>query len=192
MMPRGVGTFFSMLFVGRLVNRVDSRLILMCGLSLMALSAWQMSHFDLGMSSRPVIVAGLTQGLGSGLIMVPITTVAFITLPMTLRAEGGALLSVMRNMGQSVGISMMQTLLTRHTQAVHASLAAHVITSDAVVRSSLGGLGAGGAAALDAEINRQAAMVAYVDDFRLMAVIAFLCMPLLVLMNGRRPAATRL
>jgi DHA2 family multidrug resistance protein len=192
MMPRGFGTFASMLIVGRLVARFDNRLILLGGLSLVALAAWQMSHFDLDMSARPVVVAGIVQGLGLGLIMVPISTVAFVSLPMALRAEGSSLLSIMRNLGQSVGISMMQTLLTRHTQAMHAALAAHVVPTDPVVRSALSGLGpAGTVAALDAEINRQASMVAYLDDFRLMTLIAFLCMPLLVMMSGRR-ATSRL
>jgi DHA2 family multidrug resistance protein len=189
MMPRGFGTLFSMLFVGRLVARFDNRIILFAGLALVALAAWQMSHFDLNMGSRPVVIAGVIQGAGLGLIMVPISTVAFVSLPMTLRAEGSALLSMMRNLGQSVGISMMQTLLTRHTQAMHAAMAAHVVPSDPVVRAALAG---GSALAIDAEINRQAAMVAYVDDFRLMTVIAFLCMPLLLVMSGRRAAASRL
>jgi DHA2 family multidrug resistance protein len=185
--PRGIGTLCSMFVVGFLVARIDNRLILLVGLSIVGFAAWQMSRFDLSMNSRPIIVAGLTQGIGLGLIMVPLSTVAFVSLPAQLRAEASALLSVMRNMGQSVGISMMQTLLVRHTQAVHAALAGRVIPSDAVVRSTLGGvLAPGAAASLDAEINRQASMVAYVDDFRLMMLIAVLCMPVLLVMGGRR------
>jgi DHA2 family multidrug resistance protein len=189
--PRGVGSFLSMLIVGYLVARVDNRLILLIGLTIVGFAAWQMSRFDLSMGSRQIIVAGLTQGVGLGLIMVPLSTVAFVTLPGQLRAEAAALLSVMRNMGQSVGISAMQTLLVRNTQAMHAALAGQVIPSDPVMRATLGTtadtLSRAAALSLDAEINRQASMVAYVDDFRLMMLIAVLCMPVLLVMgSGRR------
>jgi DHA2 family multidrug resistance protein len=189
MMPRGMGTVAGMFVVGRLVTRVDARLLLLMGLLLLALAAWQMTHFDLSMNTRPILVSGLTQGLGLGLIMVPISTSAFVTLPPPLRAEGSALLSIARYMSQSVGISMMQALLTRNTQAMHAALASHVVASDPVVSQQLGAgalASPAGALALDAEINRQALMVAYVDDFKLMMVIAFVCIPFLLLIRGPR------
>jgi DHA2 family multidrug resistance protein len=100
------------------------------------------------------------------------------------------MMSMIRNMSQSAGISMMQALLTRDTQAMHSALAAHVIPSDPVIAAALTPLtnpaSPAGATALDAEINRQASMVAYVDDFKLMMVLAMICMPMLLLMRPPR------
>jgi DHA2 family multidrug resistance protein len=140
------------------------------------------------MNSRPVLVTGFTQGLGMGLLMIPLSTVAFATLPSELRAEGSAFFSLVRNLGSSVGISIMQALVTMHVQTVHASLAAHVAPSDPVVGAAMGASlrTSSGLAAIDAEINRQATMVAYVDDYKLMFIITLICMPMLLLMRQPR------
>jgi DHA2 family multidrug resistance protein len=190
MMPRGFGSLIAMQVVGRMVGRVDTRVILLVGLSISALALWQMIHFDLAMDSRPVMVSGFTQGLGMGMLFVPLSTLAFATIPPSLRPEGSSLYTLVRNLGSSVGISLMQALITTHTQAMHASMAAHVVPGDPVMRATLPpmfDLGAqAGIAALDAEINRQALMVAYVDDFKLMFIITLICMPMLLLMRKPR------
>ncbi|MDB5446525.1 MAG: drug resistance transporter, EmrB/QacA subfamily, partial [Phenylobacterium sp.] len=192
MMPRGIGSLVAMLLVGRLVGRIDTRLILIVGLAISAFSLWEMMHFDLSMDSRPVMVSGVIQGLGMGLIFVPLSTLAFATISPSLRPEGSAVYTLVRSLGSSVGISLMQALLTQRAQTMHASLAAHVIPSDPVVRSALGAMlnpaSPAGAAALDAEINRQALMVAYVDDYKVMFVITLICMPMLLFMRKPRSA----
>lgn len=191
-MPRGVGSFLAMFIVGRLVGRVDTRLILFTGLALSTVALWQMMHFDLSMTSGPIIVSGIIQGLGIGLLFVPLSTLAFATIPPALRAEGSAVYTLIRNMGASVGISIMQALVVANTQTMHASLAAKVIPTDAVVRSGLPAMfnpfSIPGLQALNAEITRQATMVAYVDDFRLMFFITIACMPMLLLMRRPRRA----
>jgi DHA2 family multidrug resistance protein len=193
MMPRGIGTLIGMFIVGRLVTRFDTRLLLLVGLVIVAFASWEMTRFDLSMNSRPIVVSGVTQGFGMGLIMVPMSTAAFVTLPAALRAEGSALFSMLRNMSQSSGISLMQALLTHNTQAMHAALASHVVPSDPVIAAALSPLTnpntPAGAMALDAEITRQASMIAYVDDFKLMMIISLVCMPLLLLLRSRRPPA---
>src|SRR5205085_2685837 len=88
MMPRGLGSFAAMFVVGRLVGRVDTRLILGVGLGLCSLALWQMSHFSLGMDSTPFVTSGVIQGLGIGLLFVPLSVTAFATLQPSLRAEG--------------------------------------------------------------------------------------------------------
>jgi len=186
-MPRGIGSFMAMFIVGRLVGRVDTRLILFTGLSLNAIALWQMTHFDLSMTSQPIIISGVIQGLGIGLIFVPLSTLAFATVAPRLRAEGSAVYTLIRNMGSSVGISIMQALVVANTQTMHASMAARVIPSDPMVRDTLPSVfnsaTPGGLAALNGEITRQATMVAYVDDFRLMLYITLACIPMLLLMR---------
>src|SRR3954468_22376985 len=92
--PRGVGTLVSMIVVGRLTNKVDSRLLVLAGLLLLSFSLWQMSGFSLQMDRRPVIISGLVQGLSLGLIFVPMNTVAFGTLAAKFRTTAAALFNL--------------------------------------------------------------------------------------------------
>jgi DHA2 family multidrug resistance protein len=191
-MPRGLGSFVAMFVVGQLVGRVDTRLILFAGLSISSVALWQMMHFDLSMTSTPIIVSGVIQGLGIGLIFVPLSTLAFATVPPELRPEGSAVYTLIRNLGSSVGISIMQALVVANTQAMHASIASRVIPTDPVVRDNMPAMfdlgSAAGRLALNAEITRQANMVAYVNDFKLMLIITIACMPMLLLMRKPRRA----
>jgi DHA2 family multidrug resistance protein len=192
-MPRGVGSFLAMFVVGRLVGRVDTRLILAVGLALSAFSMWQMSHFALNMTATPIIVSGLIQGVGTGLIFVPLSAVAFATLDQKFRGEAAAVYTLLRNMGSSAGISILQYLLTRNVEVVRAGLVEHARPDDpnahAYAANSFTSLR--GLEALSGEINRQAAMVAYIDVFHIMLVMTLLILPLLLLMQSRkRPPAS--
>jgi DHA2 family multidrug resistance protein len=187
-MPRGVGSFMAMFIVGRLIGRVDTRLILFTGLTLSCVALWQMMNFDLSMGVKPFITSGIIQGLGIGLLFVPLSTLAFATIPPHLRPEGSSVYTLIRNLGSSVGISIMNALVVQNTQTMHASLAAKVDPSNPVVRADLAGMLSSipGLEALNGELTRQATMVAYVDDFRLMFVITLACMPMLLLMRKPR------
>jgi DHA2 family multidrug resistance protein len=191
-MPRGVGSFAAMFLVGRLIGKVDTRLILMAGLMLSCVALWQMLNFNLSMTVWPFVTSGIIQGLGIGLLFVPLSTLAFATIPPHLRPEGSSVYTLVRNLGSSVGISIMNALVVANTQTVHASLAGKVVTSDAMVRATLPRAfdpsSAAGITALNGEITRQASMVAYVDDFRLMLIITIACMPMLLLMRKPRRA----
>jgi DHA2 family multidrug resistance protein len=190
-MPRGLGSFVAMFFVGRMIGKVDTRLILFAGLLISVGALMQMINFDLSMSVWPFITSGIVQGLGVGLLFVPLSTLAFATIPPHLRPEGSSVYTLVRNLGSSVGISIMNALVVANTQTMHASLAAKVVTSDPVVRATLPRMldpaTAAGITSLNREITRQASMVAYVDDFRLMLIITIACMPMLLLM--RKPRA---
>ena len=190
-MPRGVGSFVAMFAVGRLIGKVDTRLILFTGLLISCAALWQMMNFDLSMTVWPFVTSGIIQGLGIGLLFVPLSTLAFATVPPHLRPEGSGVYTLIRNLGSSVGISIMNALVVANTQTMHSSLAAKVVTSDAVVRATLPGAfnpaTAAGITALNSEVTRQASMVAYVDDFRLMFIITIACMPMLLLMRKPRP-----
>jgi DHA2 family multidrug resistance protein len=190
-MPRGLGSFISMFFVGRLIGRVDTRLILAVGLMISAVSLYQMMHFDLSMTSQPLIVSGLVQGLGIGLIFVPMSALAFATVPPHLRSEGSAVYTLVRNLGAAVGISIVQALISTNNEAMHSSLAAQIDPANPVVRDALGPMlnSTAGLMALNGQISRQAAMVAYVDIFKLMFIVTLACLPMLLLMRGPKRKA---
>ncbi|MGI8841367.1 MAG: DHA2 family efflux MFS transporter permease subunit [Caulobacteraceae bacterium] len=186
-MPRGIGSFIAMFVVGRLIGRVDTRLILAAGLALSAFALWQMSRFDLSMTSRPIIISGIFQGLGIGLIFVPLSTLAYATLAPRHRPEATGVYTLVRSLGASVGISIMEALWTTNASVVHAGLAAHIRPGDPVVAAGLPAMfnpaTTAGLSALNAEVTRQAAMVAYVDDFKAMMVITLACLPMLLFMR---------
>jgi MFS transporter, DHA2 family, multidrug resistance protein len=181
--PRGVGTLISMFLVGRLVTRFDARGIIAVGLAMTAYSLWQMTQFSLTMDTWPVIISGIIQGFGLGLVWVPLSTVAFTTLPANLRNEGTALFSLLRNVGSSIGISVVGFLLTQNIQRLHASLAQNITPYNTTGQSLTGLLGLNGA------ISNQAAMIAYIDDFWLMMILTIASIPLLLLIKKARPAS---
>jgi DHA2 family multidrug resistance protein len=181
--PRSIGSLAAMLIVGRLVGRVDPRAMIAFGFGLTAVSLFVMTNLNLGMDGGPVILSGVLQGFGIGIVYVPMATMAFATLPQALLNEGTALLSLTRNIGSSVGISVVQALLTINTQTMHASLAEHVSPYNLGARNpQLAEQLAthAGTVALNAEVTRQAAMVAYIDDFKLMAIVTVCALPLLM------------
>ncbi len=185
--PRGLGTMIGMIVVGRLIGRIDARLIMAAGLSLTALSLWQMTHFDLLMGASPIVISGVIQGFGIGLVYVPLSTVAFGTLPASLRNEGTAFFNLQRNLGSAIGISVVETLLTRNTQTVHAALAQHVtpynLNSAAFLSSHIDPHSVPGMLALNQLITQQAAIIAYLDDYKLMMVLTLAVIPLLLLLR---------
>ena len=183
--PRGIGTLFAMIIVGRLIGRVDARALIGFGLAITTVSAWQMTHFSLLMGYGPIIESGVLQGFGVGFVWVPLSTVAFATLDERFRTEGTAFFNLLRNLGSSIGISAVQTLLTRNTQAVHASLATDLTPFAATVDPALRAATSNEAslAALNAEVTRQAAMIAYIDDFKLIMIMTIGLMPLLLLLR---------
>lgn len=191
-MPRGIGSFLSMFLVGRLIGRVSTRVILATGLAINAIALWQMMHFDLSMDAKPLMVSGFVQGLGIGLIFVPLSTLAFATIPAHLRPEGSSVYTLIRSLGSSIGISIMQAVLVANTQAIHGSLVERVIPTDPMVRSQMPAifnLGTpGGLTALNGEITRQSSMVAYIDSFKMMLIVTLACLPMLLLMKQPKRA----
>jgi DHA2 family multidrug resistance protein len=187
--PRGVGTMVSMIVVGRLVGRVDARLLILTGLSLTAFSLWQMSGFAITMDWRPLVVSGVIQGLGLGLVFVPLSTLAFATLEPRFRADAAALFSLVRNIGSSVGISIVATQLAHNTAVARSDLASTLTAAnpnlDQLLATATEPTSA--LAQLSAEVQAQAAMIGYIDDFRLMMLVTLAIIPLILLL--RRPGA---
>jgi DHA2 family multidrug resistance protein len=190
--PRGVGTMLAMIVVGRLVGRVDSRLIMATGFMLTALALWQMTQVTLQMDSDLIIWSGFIQGVGIGFTFVPLSAMAFATLAPRLRNEGTPLYSLVRNIGGSVGISIVQALLTRGAGQAHAQLAATVNEASpglVGLPPALDPHTASGLALLNAEVTRQASLLAYVNDFWIMMVVTLVSIPLLLLMRAPKRAA---
>jgi len=189
--PRGLGTMFAMMIVGRLINRVDARVLLVLGLLMTAEVLWEMTAFTPDVSEWTLIRTGVLQGMGLGFMFVPLSTITFATLPASLRTQGTALYSLMRNIGSSIGISLVIFLLTRNTQLVHAELAGQVTPFNdalaAVAPARIWDMATTiGRAALNAEVTKQASVVAYANDFKLMMVVALVALPLLFLLRRAR------
>lgn len=183
--PRGIGTLIAMAIVGRLATRIDGRYVMAFGLSLTAVSLWWMTNFYLQMDSNEVVWSGLLQGFGTGCVFAPLSTIAFSTLAPHLRNEGTAFFSLMRNLGSSVGISAVTTLLVRNTQIMHSRLAEHVTPfNDGLTSLSAGAPTAEHLAQLNALVTRQAAMIAYNNDFKLMLILTVIAIPLVALLRA--------
>jgi MFS transporter, DHA2 family, multidrug resistance protein len=190
-MPRGIGTLFGMILVGRLIKRFDARLVMAVGLVLTAYSLWQMTRFSLGMGSWPVIFSGIIQGAGVGLVYVPLSMVAFTTLPGTLRNEGTSFFNLLRNVGSSVGISVVTFLLTQNTQRVHAALTEHITPfnmADNPAAAHFDVHSISSLLALNGMITNQSAMIGYLDDFKLMMVLTIATIPFLLMIRNVKPA----
>jgi DHA2 family multidrug resistance protein len=194
--PRGFGTMASMLIVGRLVNKIDPRLLVLFGLSLTAYSLYQMVAFDTEMTAGPLIWSGVIQGFGLGFVFIPLSTVAFQTLDFRLRTEASGLFNLVRNMGSSIGISIMAAKLVSNMQISHGDLARWIspfnqnlpmfgldpsfLTTPAGLQTT---------AQIDGLITQQALMISYIDDFKLMFLIALCSIPLLLLLKYKKPTA---
>ena len=191
MAPRGVGTMISMIIVGRLVRMVDARFLVITGLSLTAGSLYLMSGFSPQMDASMVVWTGILQGLGLGLVFVPLSTVAFATLDLKYRTEATALFSLVRNIGSSIGISIVSLFLARNLQVNHSELAG-ALTPYSMQLQQLPPRfsdNAAGLQMLDAMVNQQALMISYNNDFKLMMLITLAAIPLAIML--RKPPAAR-
>ncbi len=195
MAPRGAGMMASMFLVGRLIGKVDARMLMGVGLTITAASLWMMSLFSPVMGEQPFIVSGIVQGVGLGLIFVPLNTLAFATLPADLRTDAASFFMLLRNLGGSVGVSAAVGILARQTQVSHADIGGALTPytipwADGSVARALGATGDTVMAMLDGAVNQQAAMIAYIDVYRMMFWVTVAVMPLLILLRPPKPGAS--
>ncbi len=186
--PRGLGSIVSMFMVGRIINRVDPRVLIISGLGVFALSFRAMSHFDLNMDWRLVASTGFIQGLGTGMVFTPVTILAFGTLNPSLRPDATGFFALLRSVGNSAGISLMQAAYTRLSQTVHARLVGGLSPENSVARAPdlaapFGLTTQSGMMALNEEATRQASMVAYVDLYHMLFVGSLVVMPLVLFLR---------
>lgn len=189
--PRGFGTMAGMLIVGRLARKVDLRYLMVIGTLLMIFSLWEMTLFTAEISSWDIVRTGIVQGLGLGLVFVPLSTTTFATLAPKFRTEGTALYSLIRNIGSSIGISVVTTYLAHRIQYNHATFAQYITPFShplhmAAEKGMYDVSTQAGLYAIDAEVNRQAALLGYLQDYRLMMFVCVVMLPMIFLFKKSR------
>jgi len=198
--PRGLGSLAAMMVVGILVNYVDARILLGLGITGFAYSTYLLSRINLGVSMGSVAVPNILNGFAGGFIFVPLTTMAMGRLRKQEIGNAAGVYNLMRNIGGSVGIATVTTFLVRGAQTHQNYLAANVTASNPTAMAAFQGLQArffhGGASSSTAQqealgaiyrnIQQQASLLAYADNFRLIAYMSLLCIPLLILVTRVR------
>lgn len=188
--PRGVGTMVAMLVVGRIMNRIDARILVLIGFLLTAQSLYTMASFSPEMDDKLILVSGVIQGLGMGMVFVPLSTVAFATLDARFRTDATALFSLVRNLGSSIGVSIVAMLLSRNVQVNHTELSAYINPYNPNLWAASPQAAAGDPAALsrlDGMVNMQSQMISYNNDFKLLMVMTLAAIPFILLL--RKPKA---
>lgn len=186
--PRGFGTMAGMIIVGKIANRIDLRVLISIGLMMVILSMWEMTQFSVEITNWQIIKTGLIQGFGVGLTFVPLSALTFSTLAPSYRNEGTALFSLIRNIGSSIGISIVVTYLAHRSQINHSVLTQYVTPYNDALNQAVA-LGqydistTAGLEHLNRVVNQQASTLAYLHDFYLMMVIGILMLPLLLLLR---------
>jgi len=198
--PRGFGSMFAMILVGRIIARVDTRWLMALGFGLLAYSAFLFGNFNLDISMRSVIWPNIINGMSTGLIFVPLTTICMGTLPNDQMGNATGIYNLMRNLGGGFGIASVTTLVSRSAQTHQATFIPHLTPYDpaflerlhaytAALTPKLGAVAAAKAAyaKIYQEAVLQANLAAYVADFRLLGYLCLGCVPLMFLFKRVRP-----
>jgi DHA2 family multidrug resistance protein len=192
---RGVGTFVAMMLVGRVMRYIEARTLIIAGMALMSLSLFFMTGWTDQTSVPTIVVVSIAQGFGLGLVFVPLSTVAFLTLPNHLRTDGTSMLTLLRNVASSIGISIVIAQLTEGGRRVHAILSEHINPFNSAlqmpdVHRMIDLNSDGGRALADALVNIQAQVIAFALDYQMVMLITLGAIPL-ALMIGSTKAALR-
>ena len=194
LMSRGFGVLVTMAISGQLIQRnFDARWVVGLGLMIVTYSLWQMTTWTFAMGSSAFVITGFIQGFGMGLVFMPLNNMAFQTLAPHFRTEGSSLLNLARNIGASVGISIVTTILARELQINHADLGAHLTTAklstfDPYLLQMFPTANEAVMAMVNGMVTQQAAMIGYLDVFRLMMVVTALSIPLVLLLKRNKNA----
>lgn len=192
MAPRGLGVLIAMLVMGRLINRVDPRVLIGTGMLLVCYSMWHMSNITLQSSSWIVMVTGVIQGMGSSAIFVPLSMMTFATLPAHLRNEGAAINTLLRSYGGAAGIALVQVMIYRNEAAVQSRLTEGLRPDNPALQAAMPGADFASpatVAGLEQEVVRQAMMVSYVDAFYALSVIGLIACSMVFLLRAPPRAA---
>lgn len=183
--PRGVGVMGAMILTGRfLLGRIDARWLMVAGFLCVEVSLWGMTQFSLHTPVRDLVWTGVLQGIGLGLVFAPIASLTTATMDPALRTEGTSLFSLLRNLGSSFGVSVVATQFTRSLAVNTAQLGEHL--NPRVAALATGDLPPGTdpllvTALLEQQVAAQAALIAYLNDFRLVFACTLLAIPLVFL-----------
>jgi DHA2 family multidrug resistance protein len=163
--------------------------LILIGLLLTAWAMYDMTGWNPNVSQWTIAITGFIQGAGLGFLFVPLNTVTFATLAPEQRADGTGLFNLSRNVGSSVGISIVSYLLLRNQQVNHATISTHVTAvnrafDNSIVLHAWSPWAASGRAALDQVIQMQASIISYIDDFKLMMMLSLAAIPLVLLLRN--------
>jgi DHA2 family multidrug resistance protein len=191
---RGVGTLLTMMVAPRLMRLIETRYLILLGLLLTGGTLYFFTGFSLDTTQYTIVVSSIAQGVGLGLLFVPITTAAFLTLPGHLRNSGTSILTLVRNIGSSVGISMVIANLTSKTTEMHANITEQVTPfNDALQMPNVTGIlnihTDLGRALLDMIVTQQAALIAYLNDFKLLMLLTLGVIPLIFIIGTAQKAS---
>ena len=190
---RGCGTFVAMMLVGRAMRFIEARTLIVCGLGLTAASLFNMTGWTDQTGVSEIVVISVIQGFGFGLVFVPLSTVAFLTLPGHLRTDGTSMLTLMRNVASSIGISIVISQLTQGSRRVYAGLAEHVTPfNHAMQMPSVRGMidmsTDAGRAMADAMVKVQAQIIAFSQDYQMVMIFIMVTIPLTIMIGSTKVA----
>jgi DHA2 family multidrug resistance protein len=182
-----------MMAAPRLMKAIEPRYLILTGLLLTAGTLYEMTGWSLDVTQKTIVVTSIVQGVGLGLLFVPVTSVAFNTLPGHMRNGATSMTTLVRNIGSSIGISMMIANLTSKTTMMHERLGEGITPFNGAlqmqdVASNLNLATETGKAILDGMITRQAALIAYLNDFTLLMYLTLLMVPLVLLIGTTKKA----
>jgi DHA2 family multidrug resistance protein len=186
---RGIGMGVAMVLAGRLMGRVDPRVLIFVGLTLCTFSLYHSMDFGPDTSARTIVWISIVQGMGLGLMFVPLNTIALATIPPALRTQGTAMWTLIRNLGSSIGVSVLVANLTNKTITMHARLAEGVTPFNQAMADPAAAMldpsTDTGRALLENLLTQQATIIAYGNDFKLMMLGTLLAFPLILLFRTK-------
>jgi DHA2 family multidrug resistance protein len=190
---RGCGTFVAMMLVGRLMRHIEARTLIVSGLGLTALSLFYMTGWTDQTGVSEIVTLSIIQGFGFGLVFVPLSTVAFLTLPNHLRTDGTSMLTLMRNVASSIGISIVIAQLTEGSRRVYAVLSEHINPFNHALQmpdvSRMINLGTDtGRAMADVMVLLQAQIIAFSHDYQLVMLFILASIPLAIMIGSTKAA----
>jgi MFS transporter, DHA2 family, multidrug resistance protein len=190
---RGCGTFVAMMMVGRMMRFVEARNLIITGLSITAFSLFYMTKWTDQTGVTEIVVISVLQGFGFGLVFVPLSTVAFLTLPNHLRTDGTSMLTLMRNVASSVGISIVISQLTEGSRRVYANLSEFITPFNHAmqmpnVRGMIDMNTDTGRAMADAMVKVQAQIIAFSQDYQLVLLFVIITIPLAIMIGSSKAA----
>lgn len=187
--PRGFAAMFTMMVVGRLIGKIDARILIGTGILVFSLGLYSMTNYSLVINEWWAMWPMTLLGFGMGMIFPPVTTIAYTTLPQSKSSEAAGIFNLMRTLGSSIGISIVTTVLTRQTQISWNQLGGHIEPSNPMLYNYLNQIGmrlheAVTPHVLGLLLSKQANMIAFVDSYFFMAIVFVSMFLLIFFMHG--------
>ncbi|WP_216856734.1 hypothetical protein [Acidisoma sp. S159] len=187
--PRGVTLLGGLILMSFVPARIDNRLFVVGGMALVVYANWRMLDYSPVMDWRPVAIAGALQGLGLGILMPALTKAAFSTLDPKFRPEGTALFNLSRLYGSTIGVAVVQVFFYDNTQAMHLALAKNLVPYHAATHATAASASLRGLAMLNEVITGQAAVIAVIDQFKVLMIAMLVVSPFVLFLRKPRAAS---